>query len=285
MIRRRFFLAGASSLALAGCGGNVLGLGPPDAGTIYPVRPAFPAGNGEKVGWALAILRPDIAPGLDTERMALTQPDGSMDYYAKANYADRVPPLVQQALLDGFEMSGRIDAVAPEQAALHADYNLVTEIKDFGAHYTQTDGIPQVAVGLTAKLATTHGRVIVSSFSTRQTLNASVNSAACKRFSTKPSISRRTSTGIWPTRCMTSRARAFVASDVHGAPQSSTTGARCGGFTGCATMQRARPPSCSVKRDATMADVDEASTQCAGAAASRAANVSRLTSRTSGPLS
>ena len=178
MIRRRFFLAGASSFALAGCGGNVLGLGPPDAGTIYPVRPAFPAGSGEKVGWALAILRPDIAPGLDTERMALTQPDGSMDYYAKANYADRVPPLVQQALLDGFEMSGRIDAVAPEQAALHADYNLVTEIKDFGAHYTQTDGIPQVAVGLTAKLATTHGRVIVSSFSTRQTLNASVNSAA-----------------------------------------------------------------------------------------------------------
>jgi len=178
MIRRRFFLAGVSSFALAGCGGNVLGLGPPDAGTIYPVRPVFPAGSGEKVGWALAILRPDIAPGLDTERMALTQPDGSMDYYAKANYADRVPPLVQQALLDGFEMSGRIDAVAPEQAALHADYNLVTEIKDFGAHYAQTDGIPQVAVGLTAKLATAHGRVIVSSFSTRQTLNASVNSAA-----------------------------------------------------------------------------------------------------------
>lgn len=177
MIRRRFFLVSSASLLLSACGGNLLGLGPQEAGTIYPIRPPFPPGNGTKVGWALAILRPDIAPGLDSDRMALIQPDGSMDFYAKANYPDRVSPMVQQALLDGFESSGRIDAVAPEQAALHADYNLVTEIKDFGAHYAQTDGIPQVKVSLTAKLTTAHGRVIVSSFSTNQSLNASTNSA------------------------------------------------------------------------------------------------------------
>ena len=177
MIRRRFFLISSSSLLLSACGGNLLGLGPQEAGMIYPIRPQFPPGSGAKAGWALAILRPDIAPGLDSDRMALTQPDGSMDYYAKANYPDRVSPMVQQALLDGFESSGRIDAVAPEQAALHADYNLVTEIKDFGAHYAQADGIPQVTVSLTAKLTTAHGRVIVSSFSTHQSLNASSNNA------------------------------------------------------------------------------------------------------------
>ena len=177
MMERRNFLIAASALVLSACGSNPLNLGPPDAGTLYPIRPIFPAGNGAKVQWALAILRPDIAPGLDSERIALSQPDGSMDYYAKATYADRVPPIVQQALLDGFEASGRIDAVAPEQAALHADYNLVTEIKDFSAHYAQADGIPRVTVSLTAKLTTTHGRAIVSSFSSNQTLNASANSA------------------------------------------------------------------------------------------------------------
>jgi hypothetical protein len=77
----------------------------------------------------------------------------------------------------------------------------------------------------------------------------------------------------------------LVASLVQGAPHSSTTGARCGGFTGCATMQRARPASPSVNNEATMAEVDEASTQCAGAAASSAAKVSRLTCSVSGPLS
>ena len=177
MIRRRFFLVASSSLLLSACGGNLLGLGPQEAGMMYPIRPPFPSGSGAKVGWALSILRPDIAPGLDSDRMALTQPDGSMDYYARANYPDRVSPMVQQALLDGFESSGRIDAVAPEQAALHADYNLVTEIKDFAAHYAQADGIPQVTVSITAKMTTAHGRVIVSSFSTVQTARASANNA------------------------------------------------------------------------------------------------------------
>jgi cholesterol transport system auxiliary component len=163
---------------VSACGGNLLGLGPPEAGPIYPVRPVFPAGSGEKVGWALAILRPDVAAGLDSERIALTQPDGTMDFYARASYPDRVPPMVQQALLDGFEASGRIDAVAPEQAALHADYNLVTDVKDFAAHYSQPNGIPGVTVSITAKMTTAHGRVIISSFSTTQTGTASLNSAA-----------------------------------------------------------------------------------------------------------
>ncbi|HKB96900.1 MAG TPA: ABC-type transport auxiliary lipoprotein family protein [Rhizomicrobium sp.] len=178
MIQRRLFLIGASALTLSACGGNLLGLGPPEAGPIYPVRPVFPAGSGEKVGWALAILRPDVAAGLDSERIALTQSDGTMDFFARASYPDRVPPMVQQALLDGFEASGRIDAVAPEQAALHADYNLVIDVKDFAAHYSQQDGIPGVTVSITAKMTTAHGRVIVSSFSTAQTGTASINSAA-----------------------------------------------------------------------------------------------------------
>jgi len=177
MMQRRFFLVAASAFPLSACGSSVLGLGPPEADTIYPVRPVFPSGSGTKVAWALAILRPDVMPGLDSDRIALIQPDGSMDYYAKANYPDRVSVMVQQALLDGFESSGRIDAVAPEQAALHAEYNLVSEIKDFGAHYAQTDGIPQVRVQLTAKLATAHGRAIVSSFSSNHTLTPAANSA------------------------------------------------------------------------------------------------------------
>lgn len=177
MIPRRLFLVGTSSLVLAACGGNVLGLGPQEPGTIYPIRPAFMPGNGEKVGWALSILRPDLAGGLDTDRIVLHQADGSMDFYAKATYPDRLGAIVQQTLLDGFEMSGRIGAVAPEQAALHADYNLVSEVKDFSAHYAQTDGMPSVTVSIMAKMTTAHGRAIVSTFSAVKTVSASANSA------------------------------------------------------------------------------------------------------------
>src|SRR3569833_555171 len=181
MIARLMFLIGAGltgSLALSGCGGKLLDIGPPEAGPIYTVMPKYaaaPAG-GQKVGWALSVLRPAAAPGLDNERSALTQPDGVMDFYAKATYPDRLPPMVQQALLNGFEASGRIDAVAREQDALHADYNLVTEIKDFRAHYAVMDGVPHVTVTLTAKLSTSHGRAIVSTFSTTQNGAVSANS-------------------------------------------------------------------------------------------------------------
>jgi len=182
MIARRIFLIGAGltgSLALSGCGGKLLDIGPPDSGSVYTVLPKFtaaPAGQ-PKVAWALSVLRPTAAPGLDTNRIALTQPDGSIDFYAKAAYPDSLPSIVQHALLNGFEASGRIDAVAQEQDALHADYNLVTEIKDFAAHYAVADGIPAVTVALTAKLTTAHGRTIVGNFSTVQNGTASVNSA------------------------------------------------------------------------------------------------------------
>jgi cholesterol transport system auxiliary component len=177
---RRLFLIGASSLALSACGDI---LGPPEAAPIYTVTPKFPApangaATGAKVPWALAVLRPTAAAGLDNDRISLIQPDGTMDFYAKATYPDRLSPIVQQALLNGFESSGRIDAVAQEQDALHADYNLVTEIKDFRAHFAVADGIPDIAVALTVKLTNSHGRNIVSSFSTIKTGTASANSAA-----------------------------------------------------------------------------------------------------------
>jgi len=118
-----------------------------------------------------------MAAGLDTDRIALTQADGTMDYYAKATYPDRLPNIIQHALLDGFEASGRIDRVAREEDALHADYNLDVEVKDFAAHYSQPDGIPGVTVTIMVKLTTAHGRDIVGSFSTTQTGTDSVNSA------------------------------------------------------------------------------------------------------------
>jgi hypothetical protein len=67
---------------------------------------------------------------------------------------------------------------------------------------------------------------------------------------------------------ITVRARWSVAGVVHGAPQSSTTGTRCGGLTGCATRQRARPSKPSVKRDAGIADVELAMIAAVGVARS-----------------
>lgn len=175
IIRRRVFLVGAATLTLSACGGDLLG--PPEAGPIYPLRPAFPAAAvGEKVNWALAVMRPDVPGGLDSDRIALLQANGTMDYYAKATYPDRLPAIIQRAVIDGFEASGRVGAVARAQDALHADYNLLLEVKDFQAVYKVADGVPQSKVTIGAKLTTAHGRKIIGNLAVSKSVDAGVNS-------------------------------------------------------------------------------------------------------------
>jgi cholesterol transport system auxiliary component len=175
MIPRRLFLIGAASLTLPACSSDLLG--PPEAGPIYPLRPAFPApAAGEKVNWALSVLRPDVPGGLDTDRIALLQPDGTMDYYAKATYPDRLSAMIQRTVIEGFESSGRVTAIARAQEALHADYNLLIEVKDFQAVYKSQDGAPEAVVAMSAKLSTAHGRRIIGSLAVNKSANAPVNS-------------------------------------------------------------------------------------------------------------
>ena len=173
-IERRIFLTGAAALVLSGCSSDLIG--PPPAGQIYTVQPDFPAASGgAQVNWALAIMRPNVPGGLDSDRIALFQPGGTQDFYAASTYSDTTPALIQRALMNGFETSGRIGAVAREQDALHADYYLVIEVKDFAAHYATRDGIPTVTAAMTAKLVTTRGRKIVGSLAVSHSASAGAN--------------------------------------------------------------------------------------------------------------
>jgi cholesterol transport system auxiliary component len=169
---RRFFLIGASSLALAACG-NLLG--PPPPSQIYVLRSPPPAQGGAKVSWALSIVKPDASDSLDTERIALAKSDTQLDYYANAVWPDRLPHLIQTALLAGFEASGRIDSVARDDDALHADYQLTTDIRDFEARYATPDGTPTAAVTVIAHMAEAHSRKIVANLTVNLSEPASAN--------------------------------------------------------------------------------------------------------------
>ena len=57
---------------------------PKPAPSIRCIR-TFPPASGEKVGWALSILRPDVAGGLDTDRIALIQPDGTHGFLCQGD--------------------------------------------------------------------------------------------------------------------------------------------------------------------------------------------------------
>ena len=174
---RRLFLIAGSSLALAACGGLDKLVGPPDAPQMYALRPPPPAAQaGDKVAWALSILKPDASDNLDSSRIALAKSDTRLDYYANAAWQDRLPDLVQTALLAGFEASGRIDTVARDEDALHADYKLSTDLRDFEARYAVPDGVPNVAVTIIAHMTNARSREIVANLTVTLTEAATANS-------------------------------------------------------------------------------------------------------------
>ncbi len=77
----------------------------------------FPAGL-PHVTAQLVIASPTAPAGLDTERIALSRAPLSLDYFADAQWADRMPFLVQTALVEGFEKSAAIPAVGPDNGGL-----------------------------------------------------------------------------------------------------------------------------------------------------------------------
>lgn len=171
---RRLFVIAASSLALSACG-NILG--PPEAPQMYALRPATPKPEpGAKVDWALSIAKPDAADNLDSARIALARGDTQFDYYANAVWPDHLTALVQTALLSGFEASGRIDSVSREEDTLHADYVLLTDLRDFEARYATQDSVPTVTVRIVAHMAEARSRRIASSLTVSLDEPASANS-------------------------------------------------------------------------------------------------------------
>lgn len=173
-LNRRRLLAGASGLLAAGCSNLV---GPPPPSRLYLLKPKLPGAlAGPKVGWSLSLRLPDAMAGLDTDRIVIQRPPAGMDFYADAAWPDRLPVLVQGALLEAFEASGRIDAVAREGDAVRADYYLATELRDFEARYDTPDGIPAAVVRLGARMIVAKTRDIAGYKDEMREIRAAQNS-------------------------------------------------------------------------------------------------------------
>src|SRR4051812_24090334 len=105
-----------------------------------------------KVDWQLVIERPVASSGLNSQRIALQRSPVTVDYFARANWTDSAPLLVQTLLIESFENTGKIAAVTRETSQLRADYILQTELREFQAEYDKSNAPPEVRVRLNGKL-------------------------------------------------------------------------------------------------------------------------------------
>ncbi|MGZ5959781.1 MAG: ABC-type transport auxiliary lipoprotein family protein [Rhizomicrobium sp.] len=172
--RRTLLVSGASAFVLSACS-NIIG--PPEAAPLYVLKPASPAvKNGPPAHWQLTVVLPESSDSLDTTRIMLLQPGGQMDYYANANWQDRLPFVVQGTLVEAFEASGRMPAVGRDTEGLKSDFLLVTDIRDFQARYDVPDTAPVAMVRIVAKVVAARTRTIVMSIDAHSEIQAGQNS-------------------------------------------------------------------------------------------------------------
>ena len=79
-------------------------------------------------------------------------------------------------MVEAFEKSGRIHAVARDSGGVRGDYMLTSELRHFEALYDQGDGAPQINVNIVVKLLSLPRRDVVATHDTVQRVRATANS-------------------------------------------------------------------------------------------------------------
>ncbi len=175
MILRLAALAGAVVL-LAGC----QFISAVDAATepqdLYTVTPKSTFDSGlPSVYWQLAVEAPAAAANLNTGRIAIAMTPTSTDYYAKAAWTDRAPLMVQTRIVDSFENTRKIVAVARESIGIRANYVLQPDLRNFEALYYYGKP-PIVRVRIIAKLVRMPDRQIIGVASFERCVRARADS-------------------------------------------------------------------------------------------------------------
>jgi cholesterol transport system auxiliary component len=152
-------LAGAMALALAGCARLFVN---PPPNKLYRLRPvsAFPSSL-PSVNAQLLVEAPTAPEALDQRRIALTKSSILIDYFADAEWYDRLSALVQTVLENSFENSRAITAINGS-LGLRPDFVLGTEVRHFEAQYGAEDRPPDAWVAIVADLVAMPARTVVA---------------------------------------------------------------------------------------------------------------------------
>ena len=172
MNRKGAIVAGLAVLCV-GCGSLLKTDLPPS--TSYVLAPAPAASAGVTRSEAdLSIGRPDLAPGLDTERIAVLK-GRQLDYYRGALWGGRATEIVQTLLVDSFNDQQLFRSVTTEQSRVASEYVLDVSVRDFQAEYASDNDPPTARVTILGRLIRVVDRQLVDTFSATAQSKASDN--------------------------------------------------------------------------------------------------------------
>lgn len=122
-------LAGALVAAfLPGCA--LLGGGSAPLDT-YELTAADPGGGAKRRGVQILVAEPSALKSLDSVNIVIKPTANEVQYLKGAQWADRLPKVVQARLAQAFQASDRVGGVGKPGEGLAIDYQIITEIRKF----------------------------------------------------------------------------------------------------------------------------------------------------------
>jgi cholesterol transport system auxiliary component len=112
----------------------------------------------------LAVLKPRLRPGLETDRIATLYPDRRLDYYADARWSGTLSEVLQDLAVQEFRSRANLRNVSGDASVFGSAYWLEIDVTDFQAEYTSAASAPTVHVRFLARLGRSGDRSILGQF-------------------------------------------------------------------------------------------------------------------------
>jgi len=141
---RRFGISLALAALLAGCSS-----GP--APTTFDLS-ALPAPGGQRGGRSVVIVsEPSAILAYESDRIVVRARDNIVTFLGGAQWADRLPRLFQNRLIQSLENTGRLRSVGRAGDRVIADYTLVGDIRLFEVQEETREAVIEIAIKLVAE--------------------------------------------------------------------------------------------------------------------------------------
>jgi cholesterol transport system auxiliary component len=164
---KRAVLSGLLCMLLAACAGSLFKnkAAPP---TMYMLsaapRGAGAAPPGGEHPTGLAVLRPRVRTGLDSDRIAALYPDRRMEFFADVRWSGPLDEVLQDLAVQEFHANPELHNVGADASVFASAYWLEIEVSDFQAEYSAAGGAPTVHVHLRARLGSAGDRTVLARF-------------------------------------------------------------------------------------------------------------------------
>jgi ABC-type uncharacterized transport system auxiliary subunit len=137
------------------------------APTIYVLSPGAPsseAGTAAVIPADLAVLKPRLRTGLESDRIAVLYPDRRLDYFADARWSGALGDMLQDLAVQELHAHAHLRTVSGDSSVFTSGYWLEIEVTDFQAEYASAAQPPTVHVHLLARIGDSGDRRIIGRF-------------------------------------------------------------------------------------------------------------------------